>query len=311
MSLSYKKLKFIASFVVVGIFLYLTLQYFDGRLIWNGVVAIIQSPFILVTILVVYFLSFCLRALAWKWYLNGRPKFSTCLLGVFYSLFFNHLLPIKAGDLIRMKIMSARDEMSSEDVAHSVIILRILDMVFLMAFTFVGLVVLDVQYQLPKSLIAGGSIAAILLLAIVVKLFPAFLKRQVALLRQAFKGSNGIWIILAVGLSWFLEGAILYGTCIVYDKDLSIFESVFANSVTVSGQIFQITPGGIANYESFLVFSLRLFGITMQEGYNIAIVTHAIKFFFSYLVGIIALWVYPIPFKTLLNWASVRGVRKK
>ena len=236
--------------------------------IWNGIKAIIQSPFILFTILTVYLLSFCLKALAWKWYLNGRPRFSTCLLGVLYSLFVNHLLPIKAGDLVRMKIMSTRDDISGEDAAHSVIILRLLDMICLIGFTMIGLFVLGVDFQIPIPLIKIGSIVLVLSMVVVVRFFPAFLKRQFELFKQAFRGRNGMVIFTAIGFSWILEAAVLYGTVIVYNGNLSILEAVFANSVTVSGQIFQITPGGIANYESFLVFALRLFGFTIQEGYT-------------------------------------------
>ena len=79
------------------------------------------------------------------------------------------------------------------------------------------------------------------------------------------------------------------------------FEAVFANSVTVSGQIFQITPGGIANYESFLVFALRLFGFTIQEGYTIAIVTHAVKFFFPMLQGPL-LYCISHPIQNIIEW---------
>ena len=141
------------------------------------------------------------------------------------------------------------------------------------------------------------------------KVFSCFLRRQFELFKQAFSGKNGVVISAAIGLSWILEAAVLYGTVIIYNGDLSMIEAVFANSVTVSGQIFQITPGGIANYESFLVFALRLFGFTIQEGYTIAIVTHAVKFFFSYVAGAMAVFIYPIPFKTVLSWIKVRGVR--
>ncbi|MEH6994261.1 UPF0104 family protein, partial [Neobacillus drentensis] len=60
-----------------------------------------------------------------------------------------------------------------------------------------------------------------------------------------------------------------------------------------------------------LVFALRLFGFAIQEGYTIAIVTHAVKFLFSYTAGVMAVIIYPIPFKTVLNWSRVRGVRIK
>jgi glycosyltransferase AglD len=311
MKLSFKKIKLLCSLLILSFFFYLTFHYFDFEWIWNGIKAIIQSPFILTTMLTVYFLSFCLKALAWKWYLNGRPRFSTCLLGVLYSLFVNHLLPIKLGDLVRMKIMSTRDDISAKDAAHSVIILRLFDMICLIGSTLIGFFVLEVDIKIPILLITIGSIVVILLMVVVAYFFPTFLKCQFELFKQAFKGRNGMVIFTAIGFSWILEAAVLYGTVIVYNGNLSILEAIFSNSVTVSGQIFQITPGGIANYESFLVFALRLFGFTIQEGYNIAIVTHAVKFFFSYAAGVMVLLVYPIPFRTLLSWISVKGVRGK
>jgi glycosyltransferase AglD len=297
--------------MILSFFFYLTFNYFDGEWILNGINTIIQSPIILMTILTVYLLSFCLKAVAWKVYLNGRPRFSTCLLGVLYSLFVNHLLPIKAGDFVRMKIMSNRDNISSEDAAHSVIILRMLDMFCLIVFTFIGLIVLGVEFQISIQLIIIGSILSMLSLLVVVRFFPVFLKRQIELFKQGFRGRKGMVILTAIAISWILEAAILYGTIIVYHDNISIIEAVFANSVTVSGQIFQVTPGGIANYESFLVFALRLFGFATQEGYTIAIVTHAVKFMFSYAAGVMAVIIYPIPFKTVLRWSRVRGVRIK
>ena len=153
---------------------------------------------ILFAILTLYLLSFCLKALAWKVYLKGRPRFFTCLLGVLYSLFVNHLLPIKAGDLVRMKIMSTRDEISGEDAAHSVIILRLLDMIFLIGFTIIGLFVLKVDFQIPILLIVVGGIGLVLSLVIVIRFFPAFLNRQFKLFKQAFRGRNGMVIFTAM-----------------------------------------------------------------------------------------------------------------
>lgn len=309
MKFSFKKIKFIFSLFIVAFFFYLTVQYFDGESIMDGITAMIQSPFTLSVIVIVYFLSFCLKALAWKVYLNGRPRLSTCLLGVLYSLVVNHLLPIKAGDLVRMKILSTRDEISGEESFNSVIILRLLDMVCLIGITLVGLLVLEVDFNIPTFLIMIGSILLLIILICIMKFFPVFLKRQMALLKQGISGRNGLVVFSATFVSWILEAAVLLGAVIVFNQNLSIFEAVFANSVTISGQIFQITPGGIANYESFLVFALRSFGITIQEGYTIAIVTHTVKFFFSYAAGIMAIIIYPIPFNTMLSWIRVKGVR--
>lgn len=311
MNLSFKIIKIVCSLLIVSSFIYLSIHYFNGKSIWNGIKEVIQSPFILFTMLIIYFLSFCLKALAWKWYLNRRPRFSTCLLGILYSLFVNHLLPIKAGDLVRMKLLSTRDDISGGDAVHSVIILRLLDMLYLIAFTLIGLFILGVDFQIPLPLIIIGGLISGFSILVVLRFFPAFLKRQAELLKQGLRGKKGLFICTAVGVSWILEAAILYGTVMVFKGNLSMMEAVFSNSVTVSGQIFQITPGGIANYESFLVFALRLFGFTIQEGYTIAIVTHGIKFFFSYVAGAMAIILYPIPFKTVLSWSRVRGVRRR
>lgn len=308
---SFKTIKLLCSLLILCFFFYLTFHYFDGEWIWKGIKAIIQSPFILFTILIVYLFSFCMKALAWKIYLNGRPRFSTCLLGVLYSLFVNHLLPIKVGDLVRMKIMITRDGISGEDASHSVIVLRLLDMIFLIGYTMIGLFILKVDFHIPMPLFAIAGIVLVVSMVVAARFFPAFFNRQFELFKQAFRGRNGMAIFIVIGFSWILEAAVLHGTIIVFNGNLTILEAVFANSVTVSGQIFQITPGGIANYESFLVFALRLFGFSIQEGYTIAIVTHAVKFFFSYVAGVMAIFIYPIPFKTVLSWSRVRGVREK
>src|SRR6476620_3567140 len=192
MKLSFKTIKFMGSLLIVSFFFYLTFHYFDGAWIWKGINAIIQSPIILFAILTLYLLSFCLKAIAWKVYLNGRPRFLTCLLGVLYSLLVNHLLPIKAGDLVRMKIMSTRDDISGEDAAHSVIILRLLDMIFLIVFTIIGFFILGVDYQFSIPVVMIGSVGPLLAIVVILRFFPSFFRRQFELFKQAFSGKNGM-----------------------------------------------------------------------------------------------------------------------
>src|SRR4051794_21332162 len=195
---SFKTIKFIGSLLIVSFFFYLTFHYFDGEWIWQGIKAIIQSPIILFAILTAYLLSFCLKAIAWKVYLHGRPRFLTCLLGVLYSLFVNHLLPIKAGDLVRMKIMSTRDDISFDDAAHSVIILRLLDMIFLISFTIIGFFVLGVDFQISIPVVMIGIVGLVLAIVVILRFFPSFFKRQIELFKQAFMGKNGMLISTAI-----------------------------------------------------------------------------------------------------------------
>ncbi|WP_458411901.1 lysylphosphatidylglycerol synthase transmembrane domain-containing protein [Schinkia sp. CFF1] len=290
---------FISSLFIV-LFIVLTIMFLDVRTIRMAGEQFIQNPLWLFIMLFLYFLSFCLKALAWERYLRGRVSFLTCLLGILYSLFINHLFPIKIGDFVRAEILYKREKLIKRDEAfHSVIALRAMDMICLIGIAFVGLFALDITYEMPIWLILGGVFFATLALYIVRRYFASFLNRQIALLKSSLFGINGAIIFLATLLSWVVEASVLYGTVHILKGEATFLELVFVNSLTIAGQIFQVTPGGIANYESVMVFGLGIIGINLHAGYTIAIINHAIKFFFSYLVGMFCLVIHPIHINTV------------
>ncbi len=304
--------KTVLSILTLAGFAFLTIHSFDANYLGNSIKKIFQHPVLLAAVLMVYFLSFCLKAAAWKLYLNEKAHFSTCLIGILYSLLINHLLPIKVGDLVRAKIASTREPMLKDDEAfHSVVVLRLLDMFCLVGIAMIGLWALKVQFRFPLWLLMISSFISLLVLFTVHHYAPLFLNKHLQLFKKAFSGKKGLFIIACTFLSWLLEAGILYGTVMMLQGDLSFLASVFANSVTIAGQVLQITPGGIGNYESFLVFALTLFGFPVKEGYTIAVVTHALKFVVSYIAGAVVLLLYPISFNTMKEWIKVRRVREK
>ncbi|WP_409252739.1 YbhN family protein [Bacillus sp. SCS-153A] len=295
---SKRAVKRIASFLLLLIFIWMAWQFLDMAEAVSGMTAVLQSPFLLLAILTVYLLAFCLRALAWKIYLKGRPRFLTCLLGVIYSLFVNHLLPVKAGDLVRMKVMSERDrELTGGEIVHSVVILRVLDMLCLVGIAGIGLVLLNTAFRFSWILLLAGAIATLLIYFAVRSFYPEALQKQWILLKEGFSGKTGIFVFLLTLGSWIAEGAILFGTTQVLGGNLTVPEAVFSNSLTVAGQVFQITPGGLANYEGFMVLALNLLDFSFEEGYTVAVVTHALKFIFSYVTGAAAMLIFPIKLK--------------
>ncbi len=303
--------KLIAGFILAG-FAGLTLYFFDKQHLGNAIEKLLAHPFVLAGILLLYFLSFCLKAAAWTLYLKGKIRFSTCLIGILYSLFINHLLPVKAGDLVRAKIASIREkELKDEEAFHSVVVLRLLDMLCLIAMTAAGLWALKIPVRLSWGLFATVCFTGLVVSFAVHRYAPAFFHKQSQLLRRAFSGKKGVFIVSCTFLSWILEAGVLYGTVKLIGADLSFLAAVFANSVTIAGQAFQITPGGIGNYESFLVFALTFFQFPLKESYTIAMITHALKFAFSYAAGAIVLLLYPISFQTMQKWIKTRRVREK
>lgn len=304
--------KLLVSSSVLAGFAVLTFYYFDERQLSSMIEKVLHQPSLLVAVFLVYFLSFVLKAAAWMFYLKGRIRFSTCLIGILYSLLLNHLSPVKAGDLIRAKIASTREKQLGNDEAfHSVVMLRLLDMLCLLGMAAAGLWALKVEFQFPMWLAAAACLFNLAVLFAVHRFATRFLKKHLELFKQAFSGKNGLFIIACTLLSWVLEAGVLYGTVRMMAADeLSLLAAVFANSVTIAGQVLQITPGGIGNYESFLVFALTLFQFPVKESYTIAVITHALKFVFSYLAGAAVFLIYPISFQTVKDWVKARRVKK-
>ncbi|MBT2707593.1 flippase-like domain-containing protein [Pseudomonas sp. ISL-84] len=296
------------SLVIIFSFIILSYLYFDGNKILSSLKTAFSHPFALLIIMGIYLLSFILKALAWKWYLKGIPRFSTCLIGVLYSLFINHILPVKAGDLVRMGVMRNREkEISALVSAHSVIVLRALDFASLIIMASAGIFVFQIMAHFSFVLVLTAFAGGIILLVLLKKTLPKELSEQYQVLKEAMLGKNGILIFLITFASWILEATVVFVTIILIANPITPLEAIWVNSMTVAGQIFQITPGGLANYEAVMAFALNAIGMDLETGYTIAILTHGIKFLFSYLAGASVFIFYPIKLNTIIQWVKKKG----
>jgi hypothetical protein len=125
--------------------------------------------------------------------------------------------------------------------------------------------------------------------------------------KQAFNGPQGFKIVVFVILSWLLEAVVLLGVSATSGLGLSGLEAIWVNSVTIAGQVFHFTPGGIGNYESIMSFSLVGLGFSWQQAYTVALISHGYKFVFAYLVGIYVVLRHPLHWDDLLKWTRGRS----
>ncbi|WP_226646474.1 lysylphosphatidylglycerol synthase transmembrane domain-containing protein [Mesobacillus subterraneus] len=294
------------SILLIIAFLIMTFYLLDVGMIMGEIKAIITNPGILLFIFTSYSFAFLARGVAWKLYLNSRVRLSTCMYGLFYSLLLNHLLPVKAGDFARIGVMKAREpDITGQEAFNSVIVLRVMDTVILFGMASAGLAFLKLPMN-GKLLLWLGVIGFVLTLLLYYK-FQAFFKRQLIIMKNAFTGWRGIWIIGLTLISWILEAAVIYGVVLNGGSSISFVQAIWVNSITVAGQIFQITPGGIASYEAIMVFALGANGIAAENAYSAAVITHGLKYLFSFIVGGIALAAYPVPAHLLRKWTRERG----
>ena len=82
--------------------------------------------------------------------------------------------------------------------------------------------------------------------------------------------------------SWALEASVLIAVCNVLGVEMSIPAAVAITAFTLLFQIFHITPGGIGVYEGAMAGALYAYGIPFHEALAIAILTHGLKFAYSY-----------------------------
>ncbi|CAM3751858.1 lysylphosphatidylglycerol synthase transmembrane domain-containing protein [Mesobacillus zeae] len=297
---SKKAIKTGLSLLLISFFILVTCLYADLDILFGDIETIFKRPLTLTTILFVYFAAFCARGLAWKLYLKNTPSYMSCIAGIFYSLLLNHLLPFKAGDLARIGILKLREPgISNGQVVNSVVVLRLLDMAILSVIAAIGLVSLHMQFRFWPLLLFSITTFAFIMAG---QKHSKFVKRQVELMKTGLAGLSGLFVIVLTAGSWIMEAAVVYGVLTILGEHASIWEAAWVNSITVAGQIFQVTPGGIGSYEAVMIFALGLAGVPVNEAYSAAVMTHSIKFIFSFAAGAFVLAAFPVSFPTIRKW---------
>lgn len=301
-----KHLKKTISALLIIAFLLLTFYFLDPGTMLKELKVLASRPIVLLMIFVCYFFAFLARGIAWKLYLKNKASLSTCMYGLFYSLLLNHLLPVKAGDLARIGILKAREpKITSHEAFNSVIVLRVLDTAILFSMAIIGLAFLELPIN-RLLLMWIAAIAAIGFGFMYIR-FRQLINKHLCLIKTAFLGWHGFLVAGLTFTSWILEAGVIYGVILSGGSHFSFVQAVWVNSITVAGQIFQITPGGIASYEAIMVFALGASGIAGEKAYTAAIITHGLKYIFTFIVGGAVLAAYPVPIHLIKKWTRERG----
>ncbi|MGZ0086625.1 lysylphosphatidylglycerol synthase transmembrane domain-containing protein [Caldibacillus thermoamylovorans] len=288
---------------LIALFAWLTHRYFDGRLLLAPLAELARQPVRFAAVLVVYGASFWLRAWAWKQYVGKPLGLSVYGRAVLLSLFVNHVAPVKIGDAARVAVLARQPGVSPGEAVESVAVMRFLDMAMLGGWTVIG--TYAYRHHLPRVPLLAAAVAAAVVLTVVVLRRPLRLERLWRRWRTVFQGRRGVGIVAAVAASWLCEAAVIGAVAETVGLSLSFWQAVWVNSATVSGQIVQVAPGGLGTYEAVMAFALTALGASGERAYAAAVVTHAVKFLFSYAAGavVLAFW--------RSDWQVVQGVWKK
>ncbi|KGX93615.1 hypothetical protein N781_10290 [Pontibacillus halophilus JSM 076056 = DSM 19796] len=288
-------------FLLFLCFIWLTLQFVDKATFGQVWGEIISSPSMLAIITVTYTGAFISRGIAWRFYSGVEGRWASYLVPLYYSLFFNHLLPFKAGDLIRIGVYQQFTKTTWKSAASDVIVMRSLDLFCLAVLAIIGTgVYISPSYWWVLIGIASGGLLFVILLRW--KGVPSWLNTPIRLIATR----KGVLIVGLVAISWILEGYVLYGFLSMLDWKGTVFESLWATSVAVASGVFQITPGNLAAYESVMTGALVAVGLPVTSAYLIALTTHIYKFIYSFAFGILVIILFPISFSGVKEWLKER-----
>jgi uncharacterized membrane protein YbhN (UPF0104 family) len=288
-------------------FLFISWKWFDLDELLRHLRTLAQEPQWLVCMFGAYLLSFILKAEAWRIYAGSQERFRIYFHGIIYSLLVNHLLPVKAGDIVRAGFLMKTARKPWDEALHSVAVMRLMDMFVLGIISLIGVLWIGLSASWAWIIIL---LTGIIVLVVVFKLTPfhriAFVQKHGAHFKSTMLSGKGLFVMVFITVSWMLEAAVIYGIARITELNLGVFSLVWANSVTIAGQVLHITPGGIGTYESTLSGSLVVLGISWKEAYAAALLSHTFKFAFAYVMGGYSLLRMPIGWREMKAWILIK-----
>jgi uncharacterized protein (TIRG00374 family) len=278
----------------------------------------------IVAALLIFTLSKLIHTLRWRIFLGHIPGLPLSgLFGTFLiSNMINNLMPVRAGDLVRIQVPAQRYNIPRAELTATVIVVETL----LDAATFVPLIVIGLSLQDAPvvrtgvlwglaALVGVGLLAAALAARIRLpadlgqarwaRWLPRWLRDQAATLVPPFV--DGLAALRDVRLAaqaifisfpaWLTEAVVFwfFGQAFGLDLPFSAYLVIMIGANLVVS--LPLTPTSIGVYEVALLEVVALFGVdrTLAAGY--AIGTHVFISIWIGLTGLIAIWMLNLRFE--------------
>ncbi|TKD70352.1 lysylphosphatidylglycerol synthase transmembrane domain-containing protein [Pseudalkalibacillus hwajinpoensis] len=301
--------KWTVGLLLVILFIFLLLNEFNLSMVTSFSLNLLDHPVWFLTMISGYTASFLLRGWCWQLLVDQKIKFRVYISGIFYSLFFNHLLPFKGGEAVRMGVLAQEQQGKWGTAVQSVVLLRIVDLFWLGLFAIVGAALIGISVHLHFLI---GSVFVLVASGLLVILFLKKSKfrsalKQLLTLRDLMISPNFPFVLVLSCISWIAEGVVVFGVASLSESTFTYLNAMWITALSVGAGVFQLAPGGFATYESVMSFSLNQVGFGWEEALSIALITHAFKYLYSFAAGVVAFYLYPLQFRKLKTFLTKKG----
>jgi uncharacterized protein (TIRG00374 family) len=259
-------------------------------------------------------LGYCTQGVQWVLLLNplGKIPLIKAIQAIYAGLFTNEMIPMRAGELVRIFLVSRWLSVDFASVIPSVIVGRLFDGLWLA----VGIGLTALFIRLPQGLMEGVEILGLVVLVGVLLLSYVVIRGrgatvldrqdkkkrgralQVARSRVAetVRGISAIgatrrfYLSFAVSVLYLVSGIMAFwlGTW-AYGLDLSLWGGAVAYFIVRLGTFVPNTPSNVGTFQFFTVLALSLLGIDKTEAAGFSVVIFAILTIPLWVIGLYAI----------------------
>jgi glycosyltransferase 2 family protein len=184
----------------------------------------------------------------------------------------NNVLPARAGEALRVVLMSQRTGAGKRTVTGSIVAERALDVIAL-GVILIGVVTITIRDRdvLPTDhpLLIGSIIVAVVIVAIA---GMEFLRRRGAMIRvrefvsplihapRALIRKEGLWLLGVTFVLWALEGAVYLAVAESVNLNISISGALYLVALTNFVAALPAAPGSVGTFDAAVAFGARALG---------------------------------------------------
>ena len=212
----------------------------------------------------------------------------------------NNVLPARAGEMLRVVLLSRRTGASKRSLLGTVVAERLLDAVALGSIFFVVVYGILRTTTLPSDrplLVAG---AALLALGAVLALFQLLRRRgAVERLREflrplaggprALLSREGLGLLVVSFAIWSLEATVYLCVARAVDLDVSGMGSLYLVALTNLFAMLPAAPGYVGTFDAAVLFGVKAIGGTGSAAVSYLLLLRAVLFLPITLVGLVVL----------------------
>ena len=275
----------------------------------NSAISNANIYYIFIALLITY-ITFILRSIRWKILLDSPQnlKLNKYISTTHIGYFLNNILPFRAGDLGRAKLLSNHSkQIKFSFVVGSLVAEKIIDL-WMIGFFSIYLIFFGFNYVLGLEFSIG-----ILLLYIITSLiifgnnsFANKIQNQFSITKNFVDGyllvsKNKLKLGAVSLLLWCSFVAYMVALLKSINIHLSFEQYIGITIITGIVTSLPIAPAAIGTYHLAVIYFLSLYGIEIEQSQTASILLHSIFLLYTIILGYIYLSFEKVELKSLIN----------